>query len=91
MFPIIVHEATVRVFNYYFEGQICQAMCCFKKFYRLVETFDVRDRTKACTVANQFTQQSDQTVITASPQSYKVWVEIRAKVELEEDLAILNG
>jgi hypothetical protein len=91
MFPIIVHEATVRVFNYYFEGQICQAMCCFKKFYKLVETFDVRDRTKACTVANHFTQQSDQTVITASPQSYKVWVEIRAQVESGEDLAILNG
>jgi hypothetical protein len=90
MFPIIVHEATVRVFNYYFEGQICQAMCCFKKFYRLVETFDVRDRNKACAVAHNLTQKSDQTVITASQQSYKVWIEIRAKTEPEEELATLN-
>jgi hypothetical protein len=90
MFPIIVHEATVRVFNYYFEGQICQAMCCFKKFYRLVETFDVRDRNKACSTAHHFTQHADQTVITASQQSYKVWVEIRSLPESEEDLAILN-
>jgi hypothetical protein len=90
MFPIIVHEATVRVFNYYFEGQICQAMCCFKKFYRLVETFDVRDRNKACTAAQHLTQNSDQAVITASQHTYKVWVEIRAQVETEADLAALS-
>jgi hypothetical protein len=51
MFPIIVHEATVRVFNYYSKGQIYQALCCFKKFYGLVETFGVSDRNKACAVA----------------------------------------
>jgi hypothetical protein len=84
MFPIIVHEATVRAFNYYFEGQICQGMCCFKKFYKLVETFSLRDRAKACVVAQQLTQEDEQAVITASDRAYKVWLEIRAQDDPED-------
>ncbi|MBW4513800.1 MAG: hypothetical protein KME11_01080 [Timaviella obliquedivisa GSE-PSE-MK23-08B] len=84
MFPIVVHEATVRVFNYYFEGQICQGMCCFRKFYRLVNTFSRRDRSQACTTAQALSHEEEQAVITASDQFYKVWLEIRSSVESEE-------
>jgi hypothetical protein len=81
MFPIIVHEATVRVFNFYFEEQMCQGMCCFKKFYRLVETFELRDRAKACLAAAEITKGEVQAVITASDRTYKLWLEIRAQPE----------
>jgi hypothetical protein len=91
MFPIIVHEATVRAFNYYFEGQICQGMCCFKKFYRLVDTFSLRDRAKACLAAQELTRGEEQAVITASEHTYKVWLEIRANLESEEEPLMLNG
>jgi hypothetical protein len=84
MFPIVVHEATVRAFNYYFEGQICQGMCCFRKFYRLVDTFSSRDRAQACIGAQSLTDKNDQAVITASDQTYKVWLEIRAQPEPAE-------
>ncbi|NJR39167.1 MAG: hypothetical protein HC781_10460 [Leptolyngbyaceae cyanobacterium CSU_1_4] len=83
MFPIVVHEATVRVFNYYFEGQICQGMCCFRKFYRLVNTFSRRDRAQACLAAQALTHRQEQAVITASDQAYKVWLEIRSLDEPE--------
>jgi hypothetical protein len=86
MFPIVVHEATIRVFNYSFEGQICQGMCCCKKLYRLVDTFSAHDRSKACTVAQTLTGAAGQAVITASDQAYKVWLEIRAHSEPEEKL-----
>jgi hypothetical protein len=91
MFPIIVHEATVRAFNYYFEGQICQGMCCFKKFYRLVDTFSLRDRAKACLAAQELTHGDEQAVITASEHTYKVWLEIRAQSDSDSETLMLNG
>jgi len=87
MFPIVVHEATVRVFSYYFEGQICQGMCCFKKFYKLVDTFSGCDRSQACIAAQALAHKDEQAVITASNQDYKVWLEIRSLPEPEEDPA----
>jgi len=85
MFPIVVHEATVRVFNYYFEGQICQGMCCFRKFYRLVDTFSRRDRSQACIAAQAIAHEDEQAVITASSQTYKVWLEIRSPSKPEDE------
>ena len=91
MFPIVVHEATVRIFNYYFEGQICQGMCCFRKFYRLVDTFSRRDRSQACITAQALTREQEQAVITASDQTYKVWLEIRSLSEPEAEVTVLDG
>lgn len=85
MFPIVVHEGTVRVFNYYFEGQICQGMCCFRKFYRLVDTFSRRDRSQACIAAQALAHKDEQAVITASSQTYKVWLEIRSPSKPEDE------
>ncbi|MCU0570237.1 MAG: hypothetical protein MUF49_27145 [Oculatellaceae cyanobacterium Prado106] len=84
MFPIIVHEATVRVFNFYFESDMHQGMCCLRRFYRLVKTYSLKERSQACLYAHQLTQHENQTVITASDACYKVWLEIRSELPTEQ-------
>lgn len=84
MFPAVTYENSVHVFNFYHDGAVQQGMSHRTKLYRLAKAFDVKYRSQAYSVGCHLSHQGSETVITVSPQHYKVWVDIRFSSTLEK-------
>lgn len=83
MLPLVIYEDSVRLFNYYFDGSVRQGMSYRSKLYKLIRACQHGNRLHLYGVGCSLANHGIETVITASEQEYKVWVEVSAEVNLD--------
>jgi hypothetical protein len=83
MLPIIIHEQIIQFFRFYRNGNLQHGMSYRGQLYKLVKSFPTHTRSEAYALGNRFSHQGYQSVITVTLQTYRVWIELRAPVELE--------
>ncbi|NJL35922.1 MAG: hypothetical protein HC840_01560 [Leptolyngbyaceae cyanobacterium RM2_2_4] len=83
MLPVVVHEPSIRLFSFYFEGSIYQGMSYQGKLYKLIKSFDAEERLKSYTLGCEISNQNYHVAITVSTEKYRVWVDLSAKNEPE--------
>jgi hypothetical protein len=88
--PIVVHEAQVKVFNFYQQGHIYQATFFRHQLHKLVRLFDLGERTAAYTLSYTLAEQGDTVLITVGLDGYKVWVDVRSVIA-PQPIASLSG
>ncbi|NJN56249.1 MAG: hypothetical protein HC879_01510 [Leptolyngbyaceae cyanobacterium SL_5_9] len=79
MLPVVVNEPSIRLFSFYFEGSIYQGMSYQGKLYKLIQSFDVKERLKAYTLGCEISNRNYHVAITVSAEKYRVWVDLSAK------------
>jgi hypothetical protein len=83
MLPVVVHEPSIRLFSFYFEGSIYQGMSYQGKLYKLIKSFDARERLKAYALGCEISNRDHHVAITVSTEKYRVWVDLSARDEPE--------
>ncbi|MBD2058152.1 hypothetical protein H6F88_19420 [Oculatella sp. FACHB-28] len=76
MLPVVIHEPSIRLFSFYFEGSIYQGMSYQGKLYKLTKSFDAKERLKAYTLGCEISNRNHEVAITVSTEKYRVWVDL---------------
>jgi len=76
--PLVINSSQVHLFNFYQDGMVNQGMRYGTDLYGKAYTFATQDRLLAFDFATQLAATGTQTVITVSPQEYRVWVHLQA-------------
>lgn len=76
--PMVVSEEQVRIFNYYYAGQLCQGMMCQNRLYRLISSFRLEERPKAYALGYKLNKKSTCTIITQARDRWDVWQDLRS-------------
>lgn len=79
MLPVVVHEPSIRLFSFYFEGSIYQGMSYQGKLYKLTKSFDAKERLQAYTLGCEISNRGCDVAITVSTEKYRVWVDLSAQ------------
>lgn len=83
MTPLVISEATVRVFIFYRDGSLCKGLFLRRKFFKLVRRFDNCFREHAFSTGWKLSNRELDTIITVSPTGYGIWVEMGAHIECD--------
>jgi hypothetical protein len=79
MLPVVIYEPSIRLFSFYFEGNIYQGMSYQGKLYKLTKSFDAKERLKAYTLGCEISNRDHHVAITVAAEKYRVWVDLSAK------------
>ncbi|MGF1495651.1 MAG: hypothetical protein ACFB8W_02330 [Elainellaceae cyanobacterium] len=83
MTPMFLNEAIAQTFVFYQNGSLYRGLTLQQRLFKLVRHFHTYHRDLAFKAGWALNDQQWQTVISASPQGYGVWVDVRADVECE--------
>ena len=79
MLPVVIYEPSIRLFSFYFEGNIYQGMSHQGKLYKLTKSFEAKERLKAYALGCEISNRDHHVAITVSDEKYRVWVDLSAK------------
>lgn len=78
MFPLVLNEHQVHLFNFYLDGKVRVGMRHGISLFGQVNKFAVSQRTDAYRCANELAQTGRSVSITVSQHHYCVWVRLTA-------------
>lgn len=74
----MIAERDAQIFNFYLNGSVREGLRHRHKLYGKVYSFSREDRDAALNLAIELGEMDNQTMITVSYSSYRVWVELRS-------------
>ena len=74
---MLIHECEIQSFCTYDNGQLCTMMHIHHAFYRLVQSFELDERSTVMQVVIQQKRWGHQPIVTVSESSYRVWIDAR--------------
>ena len=77
MFPAVINESLIKVFNFYFEGNVHEGMSYKGKLYRLIETFNIKQHSAIADLVYRLSKQGVYTAVTHSEKHCRVWADLR--------------
>lgn len=76
MLPTLIGEQNAHLFSFYLDRSVRQGLRYGLGLYGWVYSFPIGDRLAAFDLAAELGALGNQTVITVSQNSYKVWIEL---------------
>lgn len=83
MTPIFLSEAIIQTFVFYRDGSLYRGIFSKRQFFKLVRYFKTSMREQAFNLAWDLGNQQWAVAITASPQSYGVWVDVAGDIDCD--------
>ena len=83
MTPIFLSEAIIQTFVFYRDGKLYRGLFSKGQFFKLVRYFKASMREQAFNLAWDLGNRQWAVAITASPQSYGVWVDIAEDIDCD--------
>ena len=83
MTPIFLSEAIIQTFVFYRDGSLYKGLFSNGQFFKLVRCFTTAMREQAFKLAWELGNRQQAVVITASTQSYRVWVDVSEDIDCD--------
>ncbi|MEB3358319.1 MAG: hypothetical protein VKK04_16460 [Synechococcales bacterium] len=80
MTPMFLNEAIAQTFVFYQDGSLYRGLALQHRLFKLVRYFHAGNRDLAFGTGWELSDQRWEVIISASPQGYGVWVDVRANV-----------
>lgn len=94
METLLIDEQFVSQFKYWREGQVRSGMRFRNDLFEYISQFDYFQRNRAFDLAWHIAQTGRETIVTASQNQYRVWINLRvvdrAGVLNQSDAAVAN-